>query len=873
MARRKRGTVGGGGRPAPGPDGGAVAVPRWLPAVLLGVTTLLLFREFVFSDRMLYGGDTLSLGYMARDFYATSLRNGVFPLWSPRILGGIPFLDALAAGDSLYPTALLLLVMPTYRALGWKLVLHVFAAGLFMFGWVRSLGRSRAAALLSGLAYGVAPFLVTLVHPGHDGKLFVTTLTPLLFWAMERTFTRSGLRAYVLVSVVVTLVVLTTHFQLAYFLFGAAGVYYVFRCWTMWRGAGEAGSDGPDGEGAVGGRGVPAGEEGDGGDGETDDRPAPRGPSPRPALTKLGLFLVASVLGASAAAVQLVPAFRYVGEFSRRTSTTTAAGPAENRVYASSWGLHPEELMSYVVPEFAGNDAGGAAWARSSYWGRNAFKDNHEYAGWVVLLLALVGFFGMPRRRLRWFLAVLGTLALLYALGQHTPVWGIAYALLPGVSLFRAPSMVSYLFGFSAVTLMAFGVDRILELARGGAGKGKEKGTGALVTTLWAVTGVVGVGMLLAASGALFSFWTSVVYPDIQPFKMTLLQSQEPFIVRGFFGATALAALVAGVVVAARKGVLKPLGVVAVLGVLVFLDGFRVSAPFIQTMDEALHVDFYTWSQPDPLVRELLDRQATEPPFRVASLEGQGQDVTPAMHGLEMATGHHPNDLARYRELIGMVGSSMPRNILDPNVLAVLNVRYLIWPDQAGLPSLPEGYGGSTLIARTRRGQQPYQSLYEFPTLPRARLVASARVVPDTEAVEVIRSPDFDPAAEAVLPEAPPLELDGGPVAGEVTWRQRGVNRMRLSVTSDRNALLVLADNWYPAWHATVDGEEVRVLRAYHTLRAVPVGPGEHVVEMFYASSVLKGSLTLSLLTVLLLAGVATASTLRRRRGRTAEAG
>ncbi|HSR42815.1 MAG TPA: hypothetical protein VLL48_11600, partial [Longimicrobiales bacterium] len=161
-----------------------MTVYRWLPAVLLGVTTLALFREFVFSDGMLFVQDTISLGYMAREFYAEALRDGVFPRWNPLILGGIPFVDGLAAGDSLYPTALLLVLMEPYRALGWKLVLHVFLAGLFMFGWVRALGRSRAAALLSGLAFGVAPFLVTLVHPGHDGKLFVTALTPLLFWSM-----------------------------------------------------------------------------------------------------------------------------------------------------------------------------------------------------------------------------------------------------------------------------------------------------------------------------------------------------------------------------------------------------------------------------------------------------------------------------------------------------------------------------------------------------------------------------------------------------------------------------------------------------------------------------------------------------------------
>jgi hypothetical protein len=828
-----------GREPSTRPTADSVGLPRWLPPALLGVITLLLFREFVFSDQMLYGGDTLSLGYMARAFYAEALRSGDFPLWSPRLLGGTPFLDALASGDSLYPTALLLLVMEPYRALGWKLVLHVFAGGLFMFGWVRALGRSRLAALVSGVAYTVAPFLVTLVHPGHDGKLFVTALTPLLFWAMERTFTRRGLGPYVVVSAVVALVILTTHFQLAYFLFGAAGLYYLFRVWTLRSVRGAEAGDYP----------------------WVAEGPVPEGRSPRRAWVALGLFVAASVLGASAASVQLVPAFRYVTEFSRRTATTTTASAEENRLYAASWGLHPEELASYVVPEFAGNNAGGAAWNTSSYWGRNPFKDNHEYAGWVILLLALAGFIGARRERRQWFLAVLGTLSLLYALSQHTPVWGLAYRLLPGVRLFRAPSMVSFLFGFAAVTLAAYGVDRLLAVARAGR-DGSAESDRKLPLALWLVAGLLGIVFLLGQTGVLFGLWTSVVYPDIDPSKMALLQGQEPFIVRGLFVAAALAALVAGVATGARRGMLAPVVTAGVLAGLVFLDGFRVSAPFVQTMD------FRAWSQPDPLVEELLQRQRTEPPFRVASLERQGQDVTPAMHGLEMATGHHPNDLARYRELIGMAGSSTPRYVVDANVMAILNIRYLIWPEQAGLPSLPDGYGGSRLVSRTQFRGQPYQSLYEFPTLPRARFVGAARVVPDDEVIPLILTPEFDPALEAVLTSAPPIELDGGPVEGEVVWEERGIDHQRLRVTSDRNALLVISDNWFPAWRATVDGEEAPVLRAYHTVRAIPVGPGEHLVELEYASPILKGSFALSVVTVLGLVGIGLASTLRQRRER-----
>jgi hypothetical protein len=192
MAKKKRKK---GARPvaegeprAPRPVSSPPDIPSWAPAALFVLLILLLFRDFVFGDGMLYGNDTLGLGYVARDFYAQALKDlGTFPRWSPNILGGTPFIEALSSGDSLYPpSVLLLLLMETHRALGWKLIVHILAAGFFMFGWIRTLGGSRPAALLAGTAYLVAPFLVTLVHPGHAGKLFVTSLAALPFWMVER---------------------------------------------------------------------------------------------------------------------------------------------------------------------------------------------------------------------------------------------------------------------------------------------------------------------------------------------------------------------------------------------------------------------------------------------------------------------------------------------------------------------------------------------------------------------------------------------------------------------------------------------------------------------------------------------------------------
>lgn len=800
-------------------------IPGWVPPVLYAVVTLFLFRKFVFSGDMLFGSDTLSLGYMARAFYAEALKGGTFPLWNPIILGGTPFLDSLAGGDSLYPTSLLLLLMAPFRALGWKLVIHVFLAGLFTYGWIRSLGRSRPAALLAGLAFLMAPFMVTLVYPGHDGKLFVTALTPLLFWATERAVGGGRLLAFSGMAAVIGLVILTTHFQQAYFLFGSVGVYAVVRTGILWRG----------------------------------------GMAPGAAGLRFGLFLAFSVMGAGVAGVQLFPAVDYVLESSRRTSTTTQATDEGSVAYSSSWSMHPEEAAAMVVPEFVGSSVGGAAWTSGTYWGRNGFKLNHEYAGLVVLLLAGLAFFGGASRGIRFTFLGIGGVALLYTLGLHTPVWRLFYEVIPGISLFRAPSIAAFLFGFGAVTLMAVGVDRVLGLDSAepppSEGTNPDKG---LFLFLAVASGLLFLGTLLAAGGTLTSLWTSLLYQDISPGRLEALARAQTFIARGFLLSTVLAGLLLALTWGVRKGKI-PAGLWVVgVAILLVVDLGRVDDPFVQTQD------FHQWAAPDPNVQYLQERQAQEEPFKVLAMGGRfgfGQDVTPGMHGLELANGHHPNDLAHYRELTGMVGSGPPENLFDYeagslrySLLSILNVRYVIWPvaEMGGLPGL------EPVMATSLDGRTAYEAVYEIPTLPRVRLVGEARILPEEEVVPYLLSTEFRPVDEVVLTEAPEVELPGGVVAGRIAWEEKGLNRYRLRVEAGANALLVLADNWYPAWKARVDGSEAPVLRANHTLRAVPITAGTHEVEVYFDGGSLKGGLMTSLVSLLLLVGTGVLGYLKR---------
>ena len=792
-------------------DRNPVPIQWWLPGALFVLATLILFGEFIFSDQMLYGEDILSLGYMGRDFFAERLSAGDFPLWAPRLLGGVPTLESISAADGVYPTSLLYFVMDSYRAVGWRMVVHILAAGFVMYGWTRSLGLSRAAATIGGLGWLMAPVMVTLVLPGNDGKLMVAALTPLVFWAGEAVLRAPSGRTIAGMAGAVAVVSLVTQFQTAYFLFGSAGAYALFRAVQMWR--------------------------------STDA--ASRAAGVRRALLPFGVFIGASLLGGGIAAFQVLPAGSYVGEFSRRTATTVAATPEEKIAYSSSWSFHPEEVMSLVVPEFVGNSNADAEWARGTYWGRNAIKFNHEYLGVPVVVLALFGVLGRKRRGLRWFLAVMSGVWLLYALGTHTPVWRVFYEIVPGMSLFRVPAICAFLVSFGVTTLFAMGVDDLVRETRGREPFLRTR-RGQVIAGF---AGLLLLGTLLQASGALTDIWTNTLYSDAGQRQLAALAAATPFITRGFGISLAFALLTAAGIWAAQYRKAPLTAALAGIAALVAVDLGRIDRPFIRTLD------FHAWAASDDNIRFLQARRDEGPPFRVADMRGSEQNVDLAMHGLDIMVGHHPNDLARYRSLLGLQASvRQGDNTRNANVLRILNVKYLAWPQQAaGGPPYEGAQAVST--ARTPRG---VEAVYPYPGLEKAWLVGTATVLDDDAALARILSSAFDASREVVLAEPASMSPDPS-VTGTVHWELNAPDERRLRVTTSGPALMVVSENWFPGWVAEVDGEAAEVRRANLTLQVVEIpSAGEHTVTLRFTAPTVRSAVRLSIaasvITVLLFA-------------------
>ncbi|HUT55978.1 MAG TPA: hypothetical protein VM658_21485 [bacterium] len=78
---------------------------------------------------------------------------------------------------------------------------------------------------------------------------------------------------------------------------------------------------------------------------------------------------------------------------------------------------------------------------------------------------------------------------------------------------------------------------------------------------------------------------------------------------------------------------------------------------------------------------------------------------------------------------------------------------------------------------------------------------------------------------------APELERPG---RGSSAIERYGLQRVSCRAAADGTGLLVLADAYYPGWRALVAGEETRIAKTAHGLRAVPVPEGKSVVEFIY---------------------------------------
>ena len=170
---------------------------------------------------------------------------------------------------------------------------------------------------------------------------------------------------------------------------------------------------------------------------------------------------------------------------------------------------------------------------------------------------------------------------------------------------------------------------------------------------------------------------------------------------------------------------------------------------------------------------------------------------------------------------------------LDSPALRLLGCRYLAtaapmfgaqgsaeWEQIAG----PDGAGEAAAEVYVYRATNPLARAFCV-----NRLVSREEVLEDPET--------FDPGREAFLEQGRGWSIEHPFETSSVEVMRREPERIELRATLDGEGLLVLCEQNYPGWRATVDGEEVEVWTVNSLLRGVSLESGEHVVVFEFRPS------------------------------------
>ena len=296
--------------------------------------------------------------------------------------------------------------------------------------------------------------------------------------------------------------------------------------------------------------------------------------------------------------------------------------------------------------------------------------------------------------------------------------------------------------------------------------------------------------------------------------------------------------------------------------------------------DRLTPVNLLTYYQPDGAARFLQQRRADSPsrylgyapqvggralPYTTrfldpgtAALEVNNRALS---LGLQDVQGYDASHLGRYDAYVAALNghsqnyhdAEVFREGLNSPLFDLLNVRYVLVPVQGDHDPADASALERFPMAVYEDGQV---KILENPSaLPRAWIVHAATQVGTGDALALIATGQIDTRRTALLEEAPPpLATPADPSGDQARMTNDDTDHLALRTSTDAPGLLVLSEVYYPGWHAYVDGRPVPQYVADHVLRAVPVPPGEHAVELRFESATLAAGSFISAMAVVLLA-------------------
>ncbi|MGB7880219.1 MAG: DUF6541 family protein [Ilumatobacteraceae bacterium] len=755
------------------------------PFAIVTVVGLWLTRSFWFPGRYVVGFDTYAYSGPNLEVTERALRNWRLPVLNDLIFGGVPHLGNPSA-LALYPPQWLTLPFGTNRSMGLLVAAHVVLLGVGMVVLARRLGVGRVGAT-AGAVIAMASGS-TLTKSVQFEQILVLAWIPMLLATIHAVLTSDRpWRAVAGLSATTAAILLAGHPQLVYeaaFLGLAALIGFAIDD-HRWR--------------------------------------------------RLPHVATGALLGVGIALPQLV-AVLYA------TADSAIAGGRElSQLSSPALSLEPELIARALLGTVQDRDPAAFAGGFESI----------AFLGVVAAIVAVVGCVQAitDRRSRPWAISftVAASLALVWAAGPRTPVFRIAFDLVPGFDLARASARWLVIFVLVAALFAGIGVDVAWRRAH------RHHLAGA-VGAVVAVSLLLAAGLLEIADSRSAAIWAITAVTAIAMLAVSSVSSHHRLVRAGAVALIVLAAL--ELTVMSTHSLPQ-----AMRSDVAFTSHRTATTEFLAGQDSGLVLALTDDSRPAgyqvPGMRPNANALASVP-----SIDGYDGGV--------QITERWADAL---RRLTPTPATELPlRNSLDlpiePAPLGRLGVRWILLDRQRPPEVFIPGWSGPVVTDDSFE-------VWENPTWTGDAVAWSSAVVSEDPA-ELLRESPATAALAAVVTD--PVEAfactadqlrDCAPV-GLAIERSRP-ERIEIATGFDRPTLVSVSQQALPGWRVEVDGEPADVVVVDGLFLGVRVPGGDHSVSFRYESPWLGTSLLISLAATATTIALAVGATVTARR-RTSQA-
>lgn len=816
---------------------------------LLALLLIVFFHEALFSGKVFNVPDNLSAIQYEQGYLQKADQDGVNPFWNPYIFSGMPTWGSSSPGHGMYLHTFLdpLKPMLLLQVYGWLQslveilplpptfwdIFNYFLLGVFTYFFGLRKKFEPFTAFLVAVSVTFSLYSLNWIMAGHNTKITVFAWLPATLLLIDYLFEKKSVITIAFLVVALHLTFNSGHVQMIFYNMLAAGLFILFKLYQ-----GE----------------------------------------------KLGnTAIVATIVIVAAAFAFLMLSGPYFAtweykDFSIRGAGSGGSGHGSTTggldyEYATNWSFSPIEIITFVIPSFVG-------WGTPTYWGTMPFTESPIYLGVVICFLALIGILLRPKDRFVHFWIALGAIALLISMGRNFGVlYDPLFYNLPMFNNFRIPSMILYLNALCVGMLAGVGLSELIQRVRSFSKATEQVEKKKLTKLIWApvIAGVILVGFLLMLESSLQKA-ISENLQQYQPQSWNLVQQVEEAAQAGQLSqvpAQYRKATVKGISGMAIDDAIKALAfVVIVAGLLWAFVRRKIGLTAMQSVILiVLVIDWWIVDykpmhmEPQRVQQQALQKtdavdflQKDKSVYRILPVSAHAGDNYYVAYGIQSVAGYHPAKM-KYSDdirntLFNQFQFQSPQQVDNVNwaLLSMLNTKYVVVSADFALTS--------PWLKRVFEGANEHVYLNEF-VLPRAFFVGSYEVIEDDEAMfkKIGTFPGYEADRVAYLSkplaQALPQVSDSVIARAKATLKSFGINSFEYEVETPVDAILKLSEVYYPSgWKATIDGEEIEILRSDYLLRAVVIPAGKHTLRMEFEPRSYHAGLIITTVTNYLLVAV-----------------